>query len=430
MARRERPVDPAAGELQSFAYDLRKVRADAGNPTYRVLARTAGYSATTLSEAASGVRRPTLEVVLAYVGACRGDVDEWRRRWLELTDTGSEPAAGPTPAGAMPAVPAQAAATPAGSAEPSAVVPVVPAPRRFRRRTVLIVSSAAAVLSLLVAVAVIAPFGERRTPAQARDAADNRPADPPLTRCPDVPANAAFTGTTYGAGAHVRGGASRDAAVLRTIPTNCTVGFTGFCVGQKISDSTASLPDVRWFKVAGGGVVSSAVVHGNPPQSVKPSSCTDGRPPPSRIVLSVGPDPATPGGLTFDATGDGLDLVGFAASSSADRPRADGTRPWRQITLVETKDARASATKRLDELTAAAASPSTGGGAPGTAAATVIVVAGACFGGDGPTGLVDAKEVRPADPAGRGPAVSDAPALSAPDHAAAARSACQYPSRG
>nr|BFE73918.1 hypothetical protein GCM10020092_072190 [Actinoplanes digitatis] len=72
MARQEKAVDPAAGPLQAFAFALRKVRIEAGSPTYRTLARSAGYSAATLSEAAGGTRKPTLDVVLAYVGACRG----------------------------------------------------------------------------------------------------------------------------------------------------------------------------------------------------------------------------------------------------------------------------------------------------------------------------------------------------------------------
>src|SRR5207247_519453 len=61
VARHERPVDPDAGPLQAFAHDLRTLRAQAGSPTYRALAKTAGYSATTLSEAAGGVRKPSLD---------------------------------------------------------------------------------------------------------------------------------------------------------------------------------------------------------------------------------------------------------------------------------------------------------------------------------------------------------------------------------
>jgi tetratricopeptide (TPR) repeat protein len=84
MARRERPLDPDVGPMHQFADDLRRLRAAAGNPTYRVLARCAGYSATTLSEAAGGRRQPTLDVVLAYVGACGGDREVWAKRWHAL----------------------------------------------------------------------------------------------------------------------------------------------------------------------------------------------------------------------------------------------------------------------------------------------------------------------------------------------------------
>src|SRR4051794_5166889 len=86
MARRERPLDPAAGPLESFAHDLRALRMSAGEPTYRQLAQLAGYSASTLSEAASGVRLPTLSVALAFVGACGGDAEEWEHRWKEVHD--------------------------------------------------------------------------------------------------------------------------------------------------------------------------------------------------------------------------------------------------------------------------------------------------------------------------------------------------------
>jgi WD40 repeat protein len=37
-----------------------------------------------LSDAAGGKRLPTLAVTLAYVRACDGDIDEWRRRWHEV----------------------------------------------------------------------------------------------------------------------------------------------------------------------------------------------------------------------------------------------------------------------------------------------------------------------------------------------------------
>ncbi|KUM81650.1 PQQ-binding-like beta-propeller repeat protein [Streptomyces griseorubiginosus] len=75
------PVDPAAGPVQRFAYELRALRAQTGGITYRSLARKAGYSVTTLSQAAAGEQLPTLPVALAYAGACGGDPAEWEARW-------------------------------------------------------------------------------------------------------------------------------------------------------------------------------------------------------------------------------------------------------------------------------------------------------------------------------------------------------------
>ncbi|MCO5995311.1 P-loop NTPase fold protein [Actinoallomurus rhizosphaericola] len=83
MARRETPLPD--GPLQQFALALRELRANApGTPTFRELARGANYSASTLAAAAAGRRLPTLDVTLAFVRACGGDVDEWRDRWMRL----------------------------------------------------------------------------------------------------------------------------------------------------------------------------------------------------------------------------------------------------------------------------------------------------------------------------------------------------------
>ncbi|MFJ4585611.1 nSTAND1 domain-containing NTPase [Streptomyces echinatus] len=84
--RREVPVDPGAGPVKRFAFELRKLRAEAGGITYRVLADRAGYGVTTLSQAAAGDQLPTLPVVLAYVTACGGDPEEWEARWKRAVD--------------------------------------------------------------------------------------------------------------------------------------------------------------------------------------------------------------------------------------------------------------------------------------------------------------------------------------------------------
>jgi hypothetical protein len=81
MARRERPLNSDGSVVAAFAQQLRDLRHSAGNPSYRDLAMRAHYAATTLSEAAAGRRLPSLEVALAYVRGCGGDVDDWRQRW-------------------------------------------------------------------------------------------------------------------------------------------------------------------------------------------------------------------------------------------------------------------------------------------------------------------------------------------------------------
>ncbi|NUK13327.1 helix-turn-helix domain-containing protein, partial [Streptomyces lunaelactis] len=81
MGRPEKPLDPQAGPVPRFAWQLRRLRERAGGPSYRALARRAHYSASTLAEAAKGDRLASLAVTLAYVEACGGDCDEWRARW-------------------------------------------------------------------------------------------------------------------------------------------------------------------------------------------------------------------------------------------------------------------------------------------------------------------------------------------------------------
>ncbi|KRV49101.1 hypothetical protein AQ490_21645 [Wenjunlia vitaminophila] len=81
MGRRETPLDPDAGPVQRFAFELRALRRQAGGITYRAMAATAGYSVTTLSRAAAGEQLPSLAVTLAYVRACGGDPGEWEERW-------------------------------------------------------------------------------------------------------------------------------------------------------------------------------------------------------------------------------------------------------------------------------------------------------------------------------------------------------------
>ncbi|MFI1176628.1 nSTAND1 domain-containing NTPase [Streptomyces melanogenes] len=81
MGRQEGLLDPDAGPVQHFAFELRKLRREAGDLTYRAMAGRTRYSVATLSRAAGGQQLPSLPVVLAYVEACGGDPVEWERRW-------------------------------------------------------------------------------------------------------------------------------------------------------------------------------------------------------------------------------------------------------------------------------------------------------------------------------------------------------------
>jgi NB-ARC domain/Helix-turn-helix domain len=81
VGRPERSLPAATGPAAEFASRLRALRRAAGSPSYRQMATTAHYSASTMARAASGRAMPTLEVALAYVSACGGGVESWRRRW-------------------------------------------------------------------------------------------------------------------------------------------------------------------------------------------------------------------------------------------------------------------------------------------------------------------------------------------------------------
>ncbi|GGM90670.1 hypothetical protein GCM10011609_29650 [Lentzea pudingi] len=99
MPRPEKPLDPFAGPVEQFAFDLRKLREKAGSPGYRELGRLSHYSASTLADAARGQRLPSLAVSLAFVRACGGDEEMWEQRWRDISE-----AAPPHPEGDSPYV--------------------------------------------------------------------------------------------------------------------------------------------------------------------------------------------------------------------------------------------------------------------------------------------------------------------------------------
>ncbi|MFG3442599.1 helix-turn-helix domain-containing protein [Nonomuraea sp. NPDC047897] len=85
MGRPERELDPGSGLIERFAHDLRQLRVAAGKPTYRIMGSRVGCSPSRLSEAAKGLRLPSLAATLDYVRACgMTDTAEWERRWHEI----------------------------------------------------------------------------------------------------------------------------------------------------------------------------------------------------------------------------------------------------------------------------------------------------------------------------------------------------------
>jgi Helix-turn-helix domain len=79
--RPERPIDPDTGAIAAFACALRRLREDAGSPTYTVLAQRTGLSSSTLSEATRGRRLASWNTVEAFIRACGDDPQPWRTRW-------------------------------------------------------------------------------------------------------------------------------------------------------------------------------------------------------------------------------------------------------------------------------------------------------------------------------------------------------------
>ncbi|WP_331743068.1 helix-turn-helix domain-containing protein (plasmid) [Streptomyces sp. NBC_01136] len=157
-ARRE--PDAAAGPVEHFAYDLRRLREQAGSPDYRAMARRAGCAHSTLSTAASGRKLPTLEATLAFVRACGADTAEqarWARRWRQARAALDHPR--PTDPATSPA-PLPAAQAPPPEADGGSEVPVLATPpRRAWRlwRSSAAIAGAAAVAGL--GVAALLGFG-------------------------------------------------------------------------------------------------------------------------------------------------------------------------------------------------------------------------------------------------------------------------------
>jgi hypothetical protein len=240
------------------------------------------------------------------------------------------------------------------------------------------VAVAGAVLVVLLAVGAAALKLVRHGEPAAAGPATRQGASP---GCPAAAPGAVFFARTYGSGTTIRQGPARVEHPITRVPAGCTIGLTGYCVGEPIIDSTAYTPDVRWFMVAGGGVLSSATVHGNPPPGMPLSHCPHDRPLPTAITLHIGKG-------TLTAEGRNVEVVGYAAFYGG---------AWHQIGL---------------------AGPGHGDFATPWKPVKATVAAAACLGGQSPTGVVDLR----AYPAGGGES-----RLPEAQRKAAGQVACLYP---
>ncbi|MEU1730419.1 helix-turn-helix domain-containing protein [Streptosporangium sp. NPDC020145] len=153
MARPEKPLDPEAGPLQAFAFDLRRLREKAGSPSYRKLAEHAHYSAAALARAAAGNALPTLDLTLAYVTACGGDVEEWQQRWHAIENQQRPPTTAEHISPPSPTTPSPKETPPEETPPPAEDAPQRPAGRG--RRSWLMTLGAATLLTVGTTVALV-----------------------------------------------------------------------------------------------------------------------------------------------------------------------------------------------------------------------------------------------------------------------------------
>lgn len=127
----EQHTAAGAGDVGRFLADLRRLRAEAGGPSYAVLARRTGLPRSTIYDGLHRKRLPNLDLTLALVGALDADQAQWQQRWVVLRSRLDAPAATP---------------------------PTTPAAPWYGRRTWWLVA-AAAVLAAVVAGGVTAVVG-------------------------------------------------------------------------------------------------------------------------------------------------------------------------------------------------------------------------------------------------------------------------------
>jgi hypothetical protein len=83
---------PRSDQISAFMTALRRLREEAGSPSFRKMAQLSGcVSHTTLHEAATGARFPSWETTREFVKACGADPAEWQARWEQARREPEDP---------------------------------------------------------------------------------------------------------------------------------------------------------------------------------------------------------------------------------------------------------------------------------------------------------------------------------------------------
>ncbi|NKZ02677.1 NBR1-Ig-like domain-containing protein [Actinomadura latina] len=170
------PADGRRERQEQFARDLRRLRAAAGNPSFRTMAGKAGsVSHTTLHEAAKGARFPSWLTTSAFVDVCGGDVDDWRARWYEASGAGEAEDA-PEQAGAGAGQDEAAGRSGADTVE----IPGAAEGRGGVPRSYIVVSAVCGVLLIAGGTAVYLLPGQHERPGARSTVAAEAPPPEPL----------------------------------------------------------------------------------------------------------------------------------------------------------------------------------------------------------------------------------------------------------
>jgi len=156
----EKPLSPD-DSLAQFAENLRQLRRDADEISYRSLAERANVSPSALSQAASGRKLPTWNITRAFVKGCDGDEESWYEQWSQVrrelnarqnnTTNGQFPAS--TPSGTAPE---DGPHDTTDIRQSSALIPPVSGPRSPHLVTPRAAAMLVAVMAVILLVGAIA----------------------------------------------------------------------------------------------------------------------------------------------------------------------------------------------------------------------------------------------------------------------------------